>query len=247
MKAYNITLYILVLVVTVALIAAGCGTTDSDSNGGDPPPPPPPPPPTFSLSTAVSPQDAGSVSPSSGSFEEAAQVNVEASSNEGWRFDRWSGDIESTDNPLSFSITSNTSLTANFIDVTSAYTISLTAANSGDEIGLTLGQQSQPESVEAPPAPPQGAFHAWLERDRQDLFTDILGSGLTEAAWQLNLQPGQDEDTVTLNWQLDVDRAEGSLILTDPSGSFEVDMFAEDNYQVDASQTGVLIIEYTLD
>ncbi len=244
MKAYNITLYILVLVVTVALIGAGCGTTDSDSNGGDPPPPPPP---TFSLSTSVSPDGAGSVSPSSGSFEQDAQVSVEASSNEGWRFDRWSGDIESTDNPLSFSITSNTSLTANFIDVTSAYTISLTAANGGDEIDLTLGQQSQPQSVEAPPAPPEGAFHAWLERGGQDLFTDILSSGLTEASWTLNLQPGQDEDTVTLSWQLDIDRAEGSLVLTDQGGTFEVDMFAEDSYQVDASQTGVLIIEYNFD
>jgi len=247
MKAFNITVYIIILTFTAALLATGCGTTDSGENGGDPPPPPPPPPPTFTLSTAISPQGAGNVSPSSGTFEEDAQVSVEADANQGWRFDRWSGDIESTDNPLSFAITSNTNLTANFIDVTSAYTISLTAANSGEEIDLRLGQQSQPESVEAPPAPPQGAFHAWLERDGQDLFTDMLSSGLTEAAWQLNLQPGSDEETVTLSWQLEIDRAEGSLILTDSSGSFEVDMFTEDNYEVDASQTGVLIIEYTLE
>jgi len=249
MNAFNITstLRILIILTAAMLIAAGCGTTDADSNGGDPPPPPPPPATTYSLSTTVSPQGAGSVSPSSGIFDESAQVSVEADANQGWRFDSWSGDIESADNPLSFAITSNTSLTANFIDVTSAYKINLTAGNSGEDISLVLGQQNQPESVEAPPAPPQGAFHAWLKRNGQDLFTDILSSGLTEAAWQLNLQPGSDEETVTLSWQLEIDRAEGSLILTDQSGSFEVDMFTEDNYEVDASQTGVLIIEYLFD
>lgn len=245
MKVFNITLRIIPFFLAALLIGGGCNINSAE-NGGDPPPITPPPT-TYTLSTTASPQEAGNITPSSGTFNENVQISVEANANEGWRFDRWSGDIESTDNPLSFNITSNTSLTANFIDVASAYTVSLVAVNSGNQIDLTFGQQDTPESVDAPPAPPQGAFHAWLERDGKSLFTDILSSGLTEAAWKLNLQPGSGEDTVNLSWQLEIDLAEGSLIMTDQAGSFELDMFTEDTYVIDATQTNVLIIEYTLD
>jgi hypothetical protein len=51
---------------------------------------------------------------------------------------------------------------------------------------------------------------------------------------------------VTLEWNIDIDQADGILTLTDQSGSFEVDMFSESSYQVDASQINVLIIEYDL-
>ena len=245
MKAYNITLYILVLVVTAALIGAGCGTTDSGDNGGDPPPPPPPP--TFTLSTAISPQGAGSVSPSSGTFEEGSQVSVEASANDGWVFDGWTGDIESDSNPLAFSITSNTSLTANFLNTSSSYLADITASNSGDEIELLFGQQSEASSVEAPPAPPEGAFHVWFERDGQDLFTDIVSSSLTEVTWRLYLQPGSDSDIIELAWVLDADQAEGELTISDPGDTFEIDMFDEDSIDVDASEVEYLIIRYLLD
>lgn len=233
------TSYLIGLLFGTILIAAGCGTTDS---GGDDNPPETT---TYTLTTSVSPQGGGSVSPASGTFDEGENVSVEATANDGWVFDSFTGDIQSADNPLNFTITANTSLTANFTDVSSSYTVDITASNGPDQIDLRLGQQQTPESVEAPPVPPAGAFHAWFERDGDDLFTDVQNQTLTEVTWQLNLQPG-DEDTVTLTWVPDVDKADGTLTLTDQSGSFSVDMFTDNSYQVNAAQVNELIIEYVL-
>ena len=228
------------ILLGMMLIAAGCGTTDSGDDGDDPPVTT-----TYTLSTTASPQQGGSVTPSSGTFDEGENVSVEAQANDGWVFDSWSGDIESTDNPLNFTITSNTSLTANFTDVSSLYTADLTLSNGPDQILLSFGQEQAPVSVEAPPTPPEGAFHAWFVRDNENLFTDVQSQTLEQVSWQLNLQSG-DENTVTLEWNIDIDQADGILTLTDQSGSFEVDMFSESSYQVDASQINVLIIEYDL-
>jgi len=234
------TSHLIGILFGLLFIAAGCGTTDSGDDNDDTPPVT-----TYTLSASVSPQQGGSVTPSSGTFDEGANVSVEATANEGWVFDSWTGDVQSTDNPLNFTITANTSLTANFTDVSSSYTVDITASNGPDQIDLQIGQQQTPESVEAPPVPPEGAFHAWLERDGDDLFTDIQNRILTEVAWELNLQPGE-ESTVILEWVLDIDQADGTLTLTDQAGSFTVDMLSENSYQIDAAQLNVLIIEYEL-
>jgi uncharacterized repeat protein (TIGR02543 family) len=227
------------IVIGFALVLSGCGTTDS---GGDDDPPEVT---RYSLSTSVSPQGGGSVSPGSGTFDEGANVSVEAIPNEGWVFDSWTGDIQSTDNPLSFSITSNTSLTANFTDVSSSYIVDIAAVNGPDQIDLRIGQQEAPESVEAPPVPPPGAFYVWLERDGDNFFSDIQSRTLTQVTWQMNLEPG-DEDIITLNWTTDITQADGTLTLTDVSGSFSIDMFSESSYQIDATQLDYVLIEYEL-
>ncbi|MDZ7757103.1 InlB B-repeat-containing protein [Rhodohalobacter sp.] len=228
------------ILLCIMLITAGCGTTDSGDDGDDPPVTT-----TYTLSTTASPQQGGSVTPSSGTFDENENVSVSAQANDGWVFDSWTGDIQSTDNPLNFSITANTSLTANFTDVSSLYVADLTATNGPDQIVMSFGQQQDPSSVEAPPVPPEGAFHTWFVRDEENLFTDILDQTLTQVSWQLNLQPG-DEDIVNLEWNIDVEKANGTLTLTDQSETFSVDMFSESSYQIDASQMNVLIIEYEL-
>jgi len=235
----------IMLLLFITLLTISCGTTDSDGNGGDPPPQPTP---TFSLSTSVTPSGAGTVAPSSGTFDEGSQVSVEATSNEGWVFDSWTGDLESNENPLTFNITNNTSLTANFVEVaeeSSVYLVDLMASNSGAQIELQFGQQNEASSVEAPPAPPEGAFHVWFEREGDKLFTDIVSSTLTEVTWRLNLQAG-DDNMISFSWAITDDDAEGTLTLTDEAGSFEVDMFAEDSYQVDADDVELLLIEYKL-
>jgi hypothetical protein len=231
------------LVLFIAIFTGSCGTTDSDNNGDDPPQQPTTQ--SFTLSSNVSPDESGTVTPSSGTFDEGSQVTVEANPNEGWSFDEWTGDIESNDNPITFTISNNTSLTANFVEVSSIYLATMTAANSGDEIELVFGQQSQASSVEAPPAPPAGAFHVWFERDGTELFTDIVSSTFTEVTWKLNLQAGE-ENLISISWIISDDDVKGSLKLTDQTGSFELDMFSEHNYQVNADDIELLLIEYKL-
>jgi hypothetical protein len=239
------TIEAVILLFVLFLFAASCGTTDSgeDDDGGDPNGQPE----TYSLSTSVSPEGSGTVSPASGTFEEGTEVSVEATPEDGWLFDGWTGDIDSADNPLAFSINSNTSLTANFVQESteSEYVVELAAANSGDNIDLVLGQQPDASTVDAPPAPPEGAFHAWLERDGEEYFTDIQPSTETEVTWRLNLQPGSETD-VQLSWVVDVTQADGSLTISYPDGSNLVNMLNETSLTVETNDTDHVLIEYTM-
>lgn len=71
----------------------------------------------YSLSATAKPSEAGSIEPSSGTFEQGEKVTVEATANDGWKFAEWVGDQQSTDNPLSFNIYGDTELTAKFTEL----------------------------------------------------------------------------------------------------------------------------------
>jgi len=75
----------------------------------------PPPPPQYTLTVSVSPSGSGSVSPSGGTYTAGTQVTLTATPASGWRFDRWSGSISSTSNPVTITMDGNKSVTANFV------------------------------------------------------------------------------------------------------------------------------------
>ena len=56
----------------------------------------------FTLTTNVSPEESGNVIPSGGEFVNNSLVTVEAIPADGFRFDRWVGDLTSSVNPDSF-------------------------------------------------------------------------------------------------------------------------------------------------
>ncbi|GJM64225.1 InlB B-repeat-containing protein [Persicobacter diffluens] len=70
------------------------------------------PPSSYQLTTTIS--GAGSVSPSSGTFDANSVINLQATASEGWVFASWSGDISGTSNPISLNMNSNKSVTAIF-------------------------------------------------------------------------------------------------------------------------------------
>jgi len=69
---------------------------------------------TYTLSTDVSPQGAGTVSPSGGEYESGDQVTLTASPNSGYTFDYWSGSASGTTPTITITMNSDRSLTANF-------------------------------------------------------------------------------------------------------------------------------------
>ncbi|MFO7773515.1 MAG: hypothetical protein R6V59_06230 [Dehalococcoidia bacterium] len=69
---------------------------------------------TYALTIRVSPQGAGSVSPSAGQFESGSRVTVTANPATGYTFDRWSGDASGTSPTIVITIDSNTDVTAYF-------------------------------------------------------------------------------------------------------------------------------------
>lgn len=70
------------------------------------------------LSLGISPFGGGSTSQGGDGdtilFDDQQTVNIQAFPNPGYLFENWTGDISSTDNPLSFPITGDVSVTANF-------------------------------------------------------------------------------------------------------------------------------------
>jgi uncharacterized repeat protein (TIGR02543 family) len=84
----------------------------------------------YALTTAVSPSGAGAVTPASGSkFDHGTQVSVTATANTGYQFTGWTGGGCNSANPCTVTMTSDTSVTANFAVV--QYTLTPAVSPSG--------------------------------------------------------------------------------------------------------------------
>jgi uncharacterized repeat protein (TIGR02543 family) len=204
------------------------------------------------LSVSASPSNGGSVSPASGSYEEGQDITVEATSNEGWTFDSWTGDQQSSNNPLTFTISENTDLTANFEDQRSVYTMELIATNTlEDTLALHFGQADgatdgfdERLDEEWPPNAPSGAFNTYFTINDLSLADDVRSQVDTQAEWTLKYQVDSGED-FKLEWNLiDDTKINGTLTLTDESSSFEVDMLSESTHTISGSTSGTLLINY---
>ncbi|TVR27689.1 MAG: hypothetical protein EA390_13535 [Balneolaceae bacterium] len=69
------------------------------------------------LSTAVTPEGSGAVSPSGGDYVSENTVQVSAIASEGYIFDRWEGDLSGNSNPEFLYFNNNKSVTAVFVRV----------------------------------------------------------------------------------------------------------------------------------
>ena len=69
---------------------------------------------TYTLDTSISPLDAGSVSPSSGNYQEGSEVTLTATPANGYVFDYWGGDASGSSPTVTVTMDSNKSLVANF-------------------------------------------------------------------------------------------------------------------------------------
>lgn len=89
-----------IIALLVAAMAWGCNPADA--------------PPVHQLTTSVTPQEGGTVSPSSGEFDAGSEVEIKAEPSENYVFDHWEGDVHEQDNPQTISIQSNRNITAVF-------------------------------------------------------------------------------------------------------------------------------------
>lgn len=69
----------------------------------------------YRISLTSVPEEAGTVTPENGEFEEGREIEISATAVEGWRFDRWQGDIESDKNPTVITIDSEKDVAAIFV------------------------------------------------------------------------------------------------------------------------------------
>lgn len=110
--------------------------------------------PSFDVVILVSGE--GSVS-GSGTYDSGETVTLEATPREGYLFSGWSGDITSAENPLSFTVTDDVSLTATFKRKTS---VTLSAIGGGTVSGG--GQYTPGQTVTVSATTPDGlVFCGW--------------------------------------------------------------------------------------
>ena len=69
----------------------------------------------YQLNVTVDPAEAGNVTPSSAELTERVEVEITASPNEGWVFDRWQGDHTGSENPVTITMDREKDILALFI------------------------------------------------------------------------------------------------------------------------------------
>jgi hypothetical protein len=189
---------------------------------------------------------AGSVI-TSGSGAENSELQLEAIANPNWRFSHWSGDLESTDNPLSLVLSENTEVFANFVVSAAQAGIQLVVTDgafiSELRFGLIEGATDNFDSgidLEAPPPPPSGVLYAWFEGTNRRLIHDFRNPFTSEAEWEIQVNPGGNQ-AISIQWKVDPS-VDSSFTIFDSegaelaelinTGSLELDLDAATNLYI---------------
>ena len=104
---------------------------------------------TKQYTLTVSAGDGGSVSTAGGTFSQGTQVSITATPNSGYSFSSWSNG--STANPLTVTLNSNTTITANFQVIVNSYTLTVTAGEGGSVSGGGEYEEGSQVTITASP------------------------------------------------------------------------------------------------
>ena len=116
----------------------------------------------YILNTTVVGEGAISTNPAGGVYEENTVVSLNATADEGYQFDGWSGDLSGRQNPISITMDSDKNVTATFIE-TGKYTLTTTVNGSGsvslDPSGGTYAEGTIVTLTATPEA--ENQFNGW--------------------------------------------------------------------------------------
>jgi len=134
--------------------------------------------PVYQLITSVEPVETGTVNPSSGEYDKGNQVQITATPNENWIFDRWSGGYTGNTNPTSITMNSDMNITALFVKREYPLTVNTEGEGTVNErvIQAKTTDYTHGTTVELTANPSQGwEFVEWLG----DLEGDLNPSNIT--------------------------------------------------------------------
>jgi len=115
--------------------------------------------------------EGGSVSPTTGSFNAGTQVSVTATPNSGYQFTSWSNG--STVNPVTVTLNSNTSITANFEVLINSYTLTVVSTDGGSATGA--GEYNEGTEVTLTATASDGyRFTGWSDGSTEESITITL-------------------------------------------------------------------------
>ncbi len=171
-------------------------------------------PATVNYTVAVSASDGGVVNSTGGSYAQNTTITLTATAADGFVFSGWSGDVTGTTNPLSYSVTANASIVANF--TRSNYSFNLQTSGQGsvaEELVSSAKSKTDYESgstVRLTATPEAGwLFYRW----------EGLARGFIDAA------TGQEEVSVDFDNPIEVE-VNSSINAT---GTFEQIITEDDN------------------
>ena len=117
--------------------------------------------------------EGGSVSPTTGSFNAGTEVSVTATPNSGYQFTSWSNG--STVNPVTVTLNSNTSITANFEVLINSYTLTVVSTDGGSATGT--GEYNEGTEVTLTATASDGyRFTGWSDGSTEESITITLNS-----------------------------------------------------------------------
>ena len=131
---------------------------------------------TKQYTLTVSAGEGGSVSTPGGTFSSGTQVSITATPSEGYSFSGWSNG--SSDNPLSVTLNSNTSVTANFQVIVNSYTLTVIAGEGGS-VSSEGGEYEEGTEVTITATPDEGyEFTEWSDGSSEESITLQVNSNL---------------------------------------------------------------------
>ena len=156
------------------LVILNCAKEDSQA------PNTPPSQITRQNTLTVSAGDGGSVSTTGGTFSSGTQVSITATPNAGYSFSGWSNG--STANPLTVTLNSNTTITANFQVIVNSYILTLTAGEGGAVTGG--GEYEEGTEVTITAIPDEGyEFTSWSDGSTEESITFTLSENKSIEAY----------------------------------------------------------------
>ena len=115
----------------------------------------------YNLTTQVTPASAGTVNPSSGTYDEGETITISATASTNYNFKQWSGTGSGTANPLTFKIISNTTITAEF------------ELMDADNDGVTDALDKCPDTPDGSTVDAEGCATTQLDSDGDGVTDDI--------------------------------------------------------------------------
>ncbi len=180
-------------------------------------------------------------------------VQLLANPHENWSFSHWSGDIDTTENPVQLSPTQNMRIFANFELSGHQTRIALrvsdgqfvTVLRLGRVNGATDGFDSTID-LEAPPPPPNGVLSAWIETSGMRLLHDFRNPFTQDQAWKLYLIPG-NESEIEMAWELEAGSYSGEWVVSNEDRSVQFDLSSGSHATLSLVEMEVYTLTYRAD
>ena len=152
---------------------------------------------TTSYTLTISSNEGGSVSNQGGTYNEGESVTITATPDQGYRFTGWSDG--STENSITISINSNTSITANFEKI-SVYDLSV-SSSTGGSVSEDGGQYEEGAQVTLTAVANDGYdFTGWSNGETSSTITITINQDLSITA---NFTPNSSSNISFINNQID--------------------------------------------